>query len=171
MISGMFIAPMVGVVSVQMRRLEKTTPVMTYTQLVAGATGILFFIIPALLFLVTAFRPERSPELTYLMNDFSWIVTVIPYPSQFMVCVAVGVCILNHPDNNIFPRWLAFFNFWLAIGFIPASLLPWFRSGPFAWNGLFPFWLAGTLFFLWFLVMAIVLVKAINRQAQEAAAA
>lgn len=168
MISGMFIAPFVALISVHLRRMEKGTPLMTYTQLAAGTSGILFFIIPGVVFLVTAFRPERPPELTYLMNDFSWIITVLPFPSAFMQNVSIAICIFNHPQNTIFPRWLAFFNLWVSLGFVPGSLLPFFRSGVFAWNGLFPFWFAGSVFFLWFVVLLVVLLKAIKQQEAEA---
>jgi hypothetical protein len=170
MISGMFIAPLVALISVHLRRLEKGTPLMTYTQLAAGTSGILFFIIPGVIFLITAFRPDRPPELTYLMNDFSWIITVLPWPSAFMQNVAIAVCIFNHPGNPIFPRWVAYFNLWIALGFLPGSMLVFFKSGAFAWNGLFPFWFAGTVFFVWFVTMLVVLLGVIRRQEAETAA-
>jgi hypothetical protein len=47
-------------------------------------------------------------------------------------------------------------------------LLAFFKSGPFAWNGALVFWLAGSTFFVWFIVMTVTLLKAI-RQEQESA--
>ncbi len=169
MISGMFIAPLVAVISLHLRRIEGVSPLMTYTQLSAGSVGILFFIIPAVLFLVTAFRPDRPPELTYLMNDFSWIMTVIVWPPAFMQNIAIGVAVIGDKSPKpIFPRWLGFFNFWIALLFVPGSLLPFFKTGPFAWNGVFAFWIPGSVFCLWFIVMLVLLLKAIKQQEQAA---
>lgn len=59
MISSMFISPFVAVISQHLRRMEGVNRLMTYTQLSSGSVGILFFNIPAVLFLITAFRPDR----------------------------------------------------------------------------------------------------------------
>jgi len=168
MISGMFIFPFVAVISIQLRRIEHgRAPVMAYTQLGAGAAGTMLFVIPALPFLIAAFRPDRSPEITYLLNDFAWIMLVLPFSPAFMQNVSIGLAILKDGSANpLFPRWLAYFNFWIAIGFVPACTLVFFKSGPFAWNGLFPFWIPATVFGAWFVVMMIMVLKAINRQEQ-----
>ena len=44
-----------------------------------------------------------------------------------------------------------------------------FKSGAFAWSGLLSFYVAGTVFGVWFQVMVFQLFKAIDRQAAEAA--
>lgn len=169
MVSGMFISPLVAVISVHLRRIEGATPIMTYTQLSAGSVGILFFIIPAVCFLITSFRPDRPPELTYLMNDFSWIITIIVWPPAFMQNVSIGVAILSDKSPHpIFPRWLGYFQFWIALLFVPGAAVPFFKTGPFAWNGILAFWIPGSVFSLWFIVMLVMLLKAIKRQEQEA---
>jgi hypothetical protein len=171
MISSMFISPWVALISQHLRRIEGVSRLMTYTQLSSGSVGILFFNIPAVLFLITAFRPDRSPELTYLMNDASWIVTVMVWPPAFMQNLSIGVAIMRDKSANpIFPRWLAFFQFWVCLLFVPGSFVPFFKSGPFAWNGLLSFWVAGSAFTLWFIVMLVMLLKAIDRQERDATA-
>ena len=42
---------------------------------------------------------------------------------------------------------------------------PFFKTGPFAWNGMFSFWIPGTLFFAWYVVMLVTISKAIDRDA------
>ena len=165
MISGMLISPFVALISEQMRRIEGSTPLLPWAQLSAGSMGIMFFILPAVFFLVTAYRPERPAEITHLMNDFSWIITVLPWPMAFMQNICIGLAVLSDRSANpVFPRWLGFFNFWIAVGFVPASALVFVKSGPFAWNGLFPFWLPATLFGIWFGIMLWVLLRAIKQQ-------
>jgi hypothetical protein len=131
----------------------------------------MFFFIPAGLFLVTAYRPDRSPELTYLMNDMCWIMAVIPWGPAFIQNIIIAVAALTDKSPQpIFPRWLAYLNIWVSIAYIPGGLLPFFKSGPFAWNGIFVFWLAGSVFIIWFVAMTAMLLKAIDRQEKEAAA-
>jgi hypothetical protein len=169
MISGMFIAPMVAVITVQMKRIEGKSSVLAYTQLSAGTAGILFFVLPGLMFLITAYRPDRPIDLTYMMNDMSWFVTVLVWPMAFMQNVALGFAILNDKRAEpVFPRWLGYFNFWVAVLFVPASLLAFVYVGPFAWNGLFPFWIPAFVFGGWYVVLPIMLVKAIEQQQLEA---
>ena len=52
----------------------------------------------------------------------------------------------------VFPRWFAFFNFWSALLLIPASMITYFKTGPFAWNGILGFYLGVAIFTLWCLV-------------------
>ena len=44
-----------------------------------------------------------------------------------------------------------------------SSVIPFFKIGPFAWNGLVGFWIPATVFGLWMLVMWWVTLKAIDK--------
>src|SRR5919109_1330211 len=62
LLSGMFYAAFVAVISAQMRRIPGLHRAAVYTQLAAGAFACLTFLVPALLLEWTAFRPDRPPE-------------------------------------------------------------------------------------------------------------
>jgi hypothetical protein len=168
MVSGMFIMPLVGVISAQIKRISGISPALVYAQISAGTVGAVFFFVPALLFIVTAFRPERPAELTYLMNDFCWIGAVLPFPPTFMQNIIIAVSILSdRSPQPIFPRWLAYANIWISIGLLPTLLLPFFKRGPFAWNGILVFWLDATVLGIWFIIMTVTLLKAISREESD----
>lgn len=155
-----------AVISAQLRRIEKVNPVLTYTQMLSGGVGSVIFILPAMLFTITAFRPDRPPEITYLLNDMSWICLVIPFGQLVVQCFAIGLAILgDEGELPVFPRWVAFFNFWVALLFLPAGLITFFKTGPFAWNGIVAFWVPAIAFGVWFFVMFFTLRRAINQQA------
>ncbi|MGK2912946.1 MAG: hypothetical protein ACSLE5_00555 [Porticoccaceae bacterium] len=163
------IAPFVAAIAVQMKRMETGTPVLTYAQLSSGTVGILFFILPAMIWTTAAFRPERDAELILLLNDLGWILFLMPFTSFVVQNIAIGTAILaNKSEQQPFPRWTGYFNFWVAVLFVPGGLLTFFKTGPFAWNGLFVFWVPLVVFFLWYGVMFVLLRKAIMQQAASA---
>ena len=162
-------APWIAVIAVQMKRIEGATPVLTYTQLVAGAVTVLILTLPTVLWTVAAFRPERSPELVLLLSDFSWIAFIMTFPPFFVQLVAIGAAIISdRAERPVFPRWVGYFNVWVAVLFMPGGLITFFKTGPFAWNGLLAFWMPLTVFFLWYGVMFKMLLDTIRRSAETA---
>ncbi len=166
MISGVFALAPVPVIAGFVRRLEDPEmPVMSQLVLLGGLINVLVFIFPGLLFIITSYRPDRPADITLLMNDFSWFITVLAWPGAFVQCLATAIPILRNPTQDLLPRWMAYFNLWAALLFLPSCLMPFFKNGPFAWNGLFAFWIPGTLFFAWYIVMLVVINQAIDRDA------
>lgn len=169
MISAGLVMPWVGVIAVQMKRIEGEFPVLTYAQLVAGAVGIVIIILPPMIWTTVAFRPDRDPELMLLLNDLGWLIFIMTFSPAFFQNLVIGLAILSDKhETPIFPRWLGYFNIWVAILFIPGGLITFFKAGPFAWDGLLAFWLPLNIFLGWFVVMFLALLKAIKNQAQTA---
>jgi len=162
MISGMFYAAFTAVISEQMRRIPGVHPTVVTTQAVAGAFACLTFMVPGLLFVVTAFRPDRDPSMTQMLNDFSWIFLVMPWPpfmvQNFSFAFAIAT---DRRETPLFPRWVAYVNVWAPIIFTPAVLLPHFKSGPFAWSGIFVIWIPAAVFVIQFVVNTWALLRAV----------
>ena len=77
---------------------------------------------------------------------------------------AVGLVLLrDRRAVSLFPRWLAWFSFFCAAVFVPITLMPYFLDGPFAWNGIFGFYLPFSIFFIWFFVMTWTLRRSLHR--------
>ena len=53
-------------------------------------------------------------------------------------------------------------------GIVPGGFAYFFRTGPFAWNGLLAFWIAAGAFFVWILVMTRLTLLSINEEALAA---
>jgi hypothetical protein len=91
----------------------------------------------------------------------------MPYIALFQD-LAAGVAILSDKRKDpILPRWVGFLSLWVVVGFVPAAMCGFFKTGPFAWNGLFVWWIPIGIFSAWCIAMSLTLVKAINRQATE----
>jgi hypothetical protein len=164
------VSPFVAALSIQMKRMEGKPAILTFTQLSSGTVGIIFLLLPCLLWTIAAFRPERDAELILLMNDMGWVVLLMPFTSFVVQNFAIGFAILGDKNTTpVFPRWIGFFTLWVGILFVPGGLLTFFKTGPFAWDGLFAFWVPLLVFFGWYLVMVVFLRKAILAQAQSGA--
>lgn len=166
MIATGFIIPFTAVISTQLARIEGRWTPLCFTQLAAGTVGVVAALVPVMMFMATAYRPEgRDPQITQAMNDFAWVPFIMNWPPAVAqaLCVAVAIFADRRPDP-IFPRWIAYFLLWAAIAFTPASLVPFFYDGPFAWNGLLSFWVAATFFGGFFLVLTYGTLRAVNRQ-------
>jgi hypothetical protein len=155
----------VAAISAQLRRIETGPPVLSDLQLIAGVSAALLLLLPAMIFTMAAFRPERAPELTQLLSDAAWLLLIMPFPPACMQLIAIALAIFaDRGVVPVFPRWAAFFNLWAAVLFIPGGLASFFKTGPFAWNGLFAFWLAAAAFFAWIIVMSVLLIRTIRAQ-------
>lgn len=167
MVAGAVTAPFVGAITVQMRRIEGNHSPLAYTQLGTGMLGVLLFALPVMIMQAAVFRPDRNPDAILAIHDIGWIMLIGTYSCVFIQCLVVAACIFGDADGRVYPRWLGYFNVWVAVMFLPGSLLYFFTDGPFAWNGIFVWWIPLTVFFGWFLVMAAMTMKAIDRWVDE----
>jgi hypothetical protein len=166
--SSMFYAAFTAVVSAQMRRIAGIHPAAIYTQLAAGAFACLTFLVPGLIFEVAAFRPDRDPSQTLLLNDMGWIFMVMPWMPFLTQNWTFAYAILaDNQDRPVFPRWLAYCNVWAIIIFSPSVALPFFKHGVFAWSGLFVVWIPAFAFIAQFGVNTAMLLRAIDREEAE----
>jgi hypothetical protein len=157
--------PLIAAIGVHMVKMEGRTPILTFLQLITGAATGVCLLLPMLLMATIAFRPDRNPELTVTLNDIAWLLFITPIAPFIIQNVAIGVAILNDKRQTL-PRWVAYVNFWIAFSFIPDPLAFFFHGGPFAWRGIFIFWLALTTYSVFLVVMGLTLRKAV-REASE----
>lgn len=160
--------PWVGVLTVQMRRIEGEHSPLAYTQLAMGAIlPVAFF--PMLYFwCVAAYRPERSDEQIYLLNDMGWVPFTGMIYTVVLQNLVIGVAVLcDKRAEPVFPRWFGYFSLWCGVLYVPASLDTFFTDGLFAWNGLLSWWLSLTAYFVWLIAATILLFRAVDRQERE----
>jgi putative Mn2+ efflux pump MntP len=166
MIGVTLFVPFGIVIALQTRRSENR-PIMTAIQIACIAIGTLEGIIAMFVWAAAAFRAGQiAPELTRLINDLGWFAFMFDVPPFSLWVSAIAYTILR--DRNpqpVFPRWVAYFNIWLACLFLPADAMAFFKTGPFAWNGLLCLYIPVGFFFVWILVMTPVVLQAIRREA------
>ena len=150
--------------SSHIKNMEQGADFLSNCQLIGGVASSMFFILPALFWQVAAYRTENSPEIVLLLNDIGWILTVTPVPPFLVQFIPLGAAILSDrrqaPD---FPRWFGFATLWACLLYSPAVIAYFFKGGPFAWDGLFSFWIPLSVFVVWMLTAFVLSRKATKR--------
>lgn len=163
-------------INAETQRIAGVPTVLLKLQSVAFASSVLLVAGPMMVWLTAAFRPmSYSAELVQAMNDFGWISFLfgwVPFVTWYVATGAAILCDTSTTDTDrVYPRWAGYLGMMLGLGQTSASLLIYFKTGPFAWNGLLSWWLPATEFFIWFVVITALTVKAINKRYREAGSA
>ena len=164
------IIPVLALVVMQIKRMNHRSAIFAYTFLGCLCGGPVMFFVADIFWLLAAFRPERSPELTQLLNDFAWMSFTVQV--GFLIAQSLTLAIAIYYDDQprkIFPTWFAHFNIATALAMAPATFagVDGFE-GPLAWDGLFPFWIKNAAMLLWIVLTAYVVASATLLQRREA---
>ncbi|MEV5835628.1 hypothetical protein [Nocardia sp. NPDC052112] len=158
-----FTIPLVTVITIHLLRVEGRIPILAFVQMVAGTVAAMLLILPMMLFAIIAFRPDAlEPGTIRFMNDLAWLLFLTPIAPFMIQNISIGVCILTN-QQTVFPRWVGYANFWIALSFVPDVLAYFFYSGPLAWNGVVIFWLALTTYAIFLVMMSLMTMRA-NRE-------
>ena len=166
---GVALIPLVLLIAERMRNMAHRTPVLRYCVIgVAGGAPIVF-LTSTVFWLVAAFRPERSPDLTLLTNDLAWITftCAVPFLVALFLFLALAVFWDEQP-RPVFSKSVAWCNVAAAIAVAPAAFAGLYKSGPFAWDGVVSFWMKNAAFLVWIIVMAFALRPAMQHEGAPA---
>lgn len=162
MFIGQIAFPLFGAaIAGQTRRIGQAPRAVSYAQVASVGCASMAMCGPIATFFVAAFRPERPPELTQVLNDLAWVVLMVSFVPFVAWAFAIGLAVLcDTGDRPVYPRWSGYLSVVVGLVQMPAGLLVFFKTGPFAWNGVFSFWVPAFDFFGWVLVMTALTIKA-----------
>ena len=159
-----FYAPWVAVLYIVMKRIEgDEAPIMAMTQVVSGAVGFVIFCLPPMIWTAASYRLDRAPEIMFMLNDLGWLILATVVSPFILQNLSVGIAILrDRAVTPLIPKWVGYFNVWAAVIYVPAVLIPFFKVGPFAWDGVLAFWLPASTFFCTIIVLTIYIQKSLQ---------
>jgi hypothetical protein len=164
MFGGGFYLMFITGVSAVIRQMEGASTYLSQLQFAGGVSGSIYLFTPTIFWGITAFRPERAPELTLLLNDASWLLLISAVPPFLLQSAPLAFAILlTRNPSPIFPRWFAYLTLWGDLIYVPGVLAFFFKTGPFAWNGLFPYWLPFFVYGGWITLLCFLIMKAVKR--------
>jgi hypothetical protein len=166
------LVPLLALLVLQIRRMAHRTPIFSYSLIACAAGGPTIFLLADLFWLLAAFRPERDPQLTLLLNDLAWITFATQVGFLIAQSVILSLAIyLDRQARPVFPPWVAHFNLLIAAAMLPAAFAGLALEGPIAWDGVLTFWVRNIAVGVWIAVMGVVLGRAVARQRAEHEAA
>jgi hypothetical protein len=158
------LVPFCAVIAAQMRRMEGVRSVLAQAQLVSGGLLCVEFLFPFAIWQTALYRiDEWDPQIVQMLNDMSWLMFLGIISSACTQVASIGVAILlDKSAKPVFPRWAGYYNIWVSMMWVPAGVIPFFKGGPLAWNGVFAWWIPLCVYFSWFVVMVVLLLRAIR---------
>lgn len=159
-----FMLPLCIIGSVFLAESEEGFPFFAVMQGLCAVVTVLFTAFPNFIWLTAAFRIDRSPELIALLHDLGWIMWATPSWGFAFQLICVGVCGLRDKREQPFiPRWMSYLALWVAIGMVYTPLVPFYTEpGPFAWNGLFSFWIAFFSPIIWIILVSFLVIRNVS---------
>ncbi len=152
--TGGWFLPLGVVLGAQMyrrERLDDGAPLWTWLTLSAGGLMTVVIMLPTLFWGVAAYAPYRDPDVTAVLHEMG-ILTFIT-GTQYYIFVWVAIAVMSLLPNKLnfwpFPRWYGYFTILTSLA-LEAGALPFLsREGILAWNGLLPWWIPISNFFVW----------------------
>lgn len=168
MLGSALLVPFSIAISGQLKRINGARA-LADTQMISCALLSLEFITPIAVWMAAAYRfDDRAADITRAMHDLGWILFMTVIWSLWVQLISIGVAVLiDKKPVPTFPRWIAFLNFWLAIIIIPAGTVLFFKNGPFAWDGIFGFYLPLAGYVAWFICMTWAMLRNLSKQVEE----
>lgn len=163
MFAASLLMPFAASMSIHMRRIEGRYPALAMTELGLGALFVLEFIYLIFFWQTATYRTDRAPELIQLLDDMGWIPFVGMTSTIVLQVMVFGVAILlDRRERPVFPRWLGYYNLWVALMFLPGTFNVFYQSGPLSRNGIIAWYIPLTVFATWLVVTSLYLSRAVD---------
>jgi hypothetical protein len=144
------LAPWIAVIARRMHAIPDHGPLTSYAFLGLGMLVMFQIVMGTTLGQVTAFRPDRPVGDTQALSDLFLIPFISPaYLFEVQMLVMAVAVFADRSAVPVFPRWIAYLCLWVATGSFCGVLVIFFKTGPFAWIGLFGWWIPVAVFAIW----------------------
>ncbi|MGW6728030.1 hypothetical protein ACWF9G_19190 [Nocardia sp. NPDC055029] len=130
----------------------------------ALASGVLMMVFGS--FLLVAVLRQDMPDSSYqLLSHTTWMAWGgLWQPGALQAGATAAAILSDQSEKPMFPRWIGWLSAWMAFGSLMGSLIPFFTSGPFAWNGFIGFFIAAIPFFAFLIVMFFALLRLAGKE-------
>jgi hypothetical protein len=88
--------------------------------------------------------------------------TVVLQVSVFGVAI-----LLDRRERPVFPRWLGYYNLWVALMFLPGTFNVFYQSGPLSRNGIIAWYIPLIVFATWLVITSFYLSRAVDSMADD----
>ncbi|MDB5985816.1 MAG: hypothetical protein JWR16_869 [Nevskia sp.] len=160
-------------VSKVMRRIEGPDGILSNLEMMGATITCAPLLVACGIWLTASIEaPQLPPAIIHMMYWLGWMIIDIAYMVTTFQIFAVGIVFLrDQREKPLMPAWISWWGFVTCAAFFPVSLIPFFKTGPFAFHGLFNFWIAFFTWYIWVTAVSFNIIRAISRLQQEDGAA
>jgi hypothetical protein len=164
MIATPLMVPFIVLLTLQLKRSDPRLAPLAYTQLACGLVLMLLILLPVTLMALAAFRPERPPESTQLINDAAFFILFWTFSAPTLEYISLGLAVLmDRGERPLFPRWVGWFDISVGLIFAAGAPVLFVKHGVFAWDGVLAFWAVLAAFGAWVMLTFVGMLRAIDR--------
>ncbi len=160
-------------VSRVMRRIEGPEGMLSNLEMMGATITYCPIVVACGIWLTIALQIDvLSPEMVQTLYYLAWMIVDLAYMvTSWQIIAAAIVLLRDKREKPLVPAWVCWWGFVTVASFFPVSLIPFFKTGPFAFHGMFNFWIAFPTWYIWIVSMSIFIIKAVNRiQIEDGAA-
>ncbi len=168
-VAGAFYMSFGTAVSALIRRVDGEASLLANLEMCGATITCCPIIVACGMWLAAALEaPILTPEIVHLLHHMGWMIIDLAYMVTTMQIFAASTAFLRDKrPQKLVPAWVSWWGYVTCISFFPVSLIPFFKTGPFAWNGLFNFWVAFPTWYIWLLTLSFYVIKGVERIRQE----
>jgi hypothetical protein len=171
---GILYMPWSIVLSYQMWQRENV-PLLSLMQLTGGVLTAFLIVVTAAMWTWCARwagTPGIDPELTKAVHLSTWYVFDMTYNVTNVQLLGCGLfAILDRRKPAIFPAWLGWFALFTGVSFVLETIMPYYDHGPLAINGWWNFNFGFAVWFVWFCLQSVYVLREASRTRVRPAAA
>src|ERR1700674_91077 len=125
-------------VSKVMRRIEGPDGILSNLEMMGATITVAFPIVACGCWLTASMETGLlPPEIIHMLYFLGWMIIDLAYMVTTFQILAVSIVFLRDRRSvPLMPAWVSWWGFFTCAVFFPVSLIPFFRSGPFAFHGL-----------------------------------
>jgi hypothetical protein len=147
--------PWTAQLTVTLWRIEGKSPVLTIIQLIGGVLTAWVLVFCPAIWATAAFRTDIDPQILRSLNDLGFILFNLTYMGTTLQAVASGIVgLADKSAQPAFPRVVSYWAIFTGVSFLPITFMPFFKSGPLAWDGAVTFWALFGTYFVWCVTMS-----------------
>jgi hypothetical protein len=152
-------------ISMQIRRMGgPNAQRLSLLQITLGGLSLVPVYSVALFWAAAAYRPVRSAEAIQLLSDMAWFNLVMPVTPALVQLFAIGFATLSDTRSDpIYPRWYGYAAFWVGLLLMAGLTVPFFFTGPLAWDGVVAFWMPASVLGAFVIVTAVLMLNAAKK--------
>lgn len=160
-------------ISQVMRRIEGPGGLFSNLEMMGGVITVAPITVGMGCFLTCALQaPVLEAPVVHTIYWMGWMIFDLAYMVTSFQIAAISIVFLR--DRREVPLMPPFVSWWgvvTIVSFFPVSLVPFAKTGPFAFHGSFNFWIAFFAWFIWCPLVSYYVFKAVDRIKAEDEAA